>query len=84
MGGKSYRYEYKAQDGNSYSFVGIDACLTPGVRRPFNFIGQLDEAELKRVRQLKEESKHSNYTVWFGHYPTSSIYDANQVREIFK
>ena len=74
----------KAKDGNRYSFIAVDACLKPGIRRPFNFIGRLDEEELERVKRLKQESANSTYTIWFGHYPTSSIANADDIRSIIK
>lgn len=58
-----------------YSFVAIDACLQPGPRRPFNFVGALDAVEIKKIHRLVAESrkKESDYIFWFGHYPTSCI-----------
>lgn len=67
---------YQIAEGNVvYSFIGIDACLEPGPKRPFNFIGMLDEDEVQEIQHLirKVEKKGSNYTVWFGHFPTSCI-----------
>ncbi|UXI16738.1 retinol dehydrogenase 11-like [Sarcoptes scabiei] len=80
--GKSYRYEIKSDDGNRYSFIGADACLYPGVRRPFNFVGQFDQNELNKLIRFKEESVGSNYTIWYGHYPTSSIFNKENFRSI--
>lgn len=58
-----------------FSFIAIDACLEPGPKRPFNFIGLLDEHEIKKIKNLAEASRKSksDYIIWFGHYPTSSI-----------
>ncbi|XP_018565162.1 transmembrane protein 62 [Anoplophora glabripennis] len=71
---RSYMYQIK-QGGTTYSFIGIDACLEPGPRRPFNFVGILDELEVNEINSLikKAESVSTNYTVWFGHFPTSCI-----------
>lgn len=80
--GRSYRYEYKASDGNFYSFIGADACLKPGVRRPFNFVGQFEENELNKLSKFKEDSRKSTYTIWYGHYPTASIYNRESFRKI--
>ncbi|KAH9394484.1 Transmembrane protein 62 [Tyrophagus putrescentiae] len=80
--GRSYRYEVKADDGKSYSFIAVDACLKPGIRRPFNFVGRLDDEELERVRRLKKESENTTYTVYFGHYPTSAIQNPHEIRSI--
>lgn len=59
----------------TYSFIAIDACLKPGPKRPFNFVGVLNEQELKKIQELVNISKENNadYIVWFGHYPTSCI-----------
>lgn len=59
----------------TYSFIAIDACLKPGPKRPFNFIGILDQDEINRIQQLINQSKEINAThaIVFGHYPTSSI-----------
>ncbi|KAK3863323.1 hypothetical protein Pcinc_030893 [Petrolisthes cinctipes] len=58
----------------SVSFIAVDACLLPGPRRPFNFIGMVAPAEMDLLQELKvEASRRSNNTIWFGHYPTSCI-----------
>jgi len=59
----------------NYSFIAIDACLKPGPRRPFNFVGILDQQEINKIEQLISQSKDSNvnYAIAFGHYPTSCI-----------
>lgn len=58
-----------------YTFIAIDACLKPGPRRPFNFVGMLDEHEIKSIYNLVDKSKDNNadFIIWFGHYPTSCI-----------
>ncbi|KYN02695.1 PREDICTED: transmembrane protein 62-like [Cyphomyrmex costatus] len=69
-------YMYNVHTGlETYSFIAIDACLKPGPKRPFNFIGILDQYEINRIQQLINRSKESNaaHVVVFGHYPTSSI-----------
>ncbi|XP_018352053.1 PREDICTED: transmembrane protein 62-like [Trachymyrmex septentrionalis] len=69
-------YMYNIDTGlETYSFIAIDACLKPGPKRPFNFIGILDQDEINRIQQLINRSKESNaaHAVVFGHYPTSSI-----------
>lgn len=71
---RSYMHQI-SQASKLYSFIGVDACLEPGPRRPFNFIGKLDSAEIDEINKLIERSieRGSNYTVWFGHFPTSCI-----------
>lgn len=77
QGKKHHRsYMYNVEAGlETYSFIAVDACLKPGPKRPFNFIGILDQKEIKRIQQLINQSKESNaaHTIVFGHYPTSSI-----------
>lgn len=51
--------------------IAVDACLDPGPKRPFNFIGNLDETEILHLQSLANNSKDP--IVWFGHYPTSCI-----------
>ncbi|KAH9426895.1 Transmembrane protein 62 [Dermatophagoides pteronyssinus] len=80
--GRSYLYQYQATDGNRYSFIGADACLKPGVRRPFNFLGQFDENELDKLRKFKQDSLNTTYTIWYGHYPTAAIFNRDSFREI--
>ncbi|XP_071559664.1 transmembrane protein 62 [Temnothorax nylanderi] len=76
--GKKYprSYMYNVKTGREkFSFIAIDACLKPGPKRPFNFIGVLDQDEINRIQQLVNFSKESNadHAIVFGHYPTSSI-----------
>lgn len=69
-------YMYNVNTGpETYSFIAIDACLKPGPKRPFNFIGILDQDEINRIQQLINQSKETNadHAIVFGHYPTSSI-----------
>lgn len=63
------------KDKELYSFIGVDACLEPGPRRPFNFVGLLSLDELKQLKSYisRIEDSPSNYTIWFGHFPTSCI-----------
>lgn len=76
--GKKYprSYIYNVNVGSeTYSFIAIDACLKPGPRRPFNFVGILDQQEIDKIQQLVNQSKESNadHAIVFGHYPTSCI-----------
>ncbi|OWA52471.1 Transmembrane protein 62 [Hypsibius exemplaris] len=48
----------------------------PGFRRPFNFFGVLTEEDMRHLEVLAKNSRESNVTVWFGHYPTSVISSA--------
>ncbi|KAG8035777.1 hypothetical protein G9C98_001433 [Cotesia typhae] len=82
---RSYIHQISANK-EKFSFIAIDACLEPGPRRPFNFIGLLDNKEVDHVRKLAQESRrlNSHYIIWFGHYPTSSILteDTRSIRNI--
>ncbi|XP_071056743.1 transmembrane protein 62-like isoform X2 [Onthophagus taurus] len=71
---RSYMYQIKRHD-QIYSFIGVDACLEPGPKRPFNFVGMLENDEVTLIHKLikRVKSTGSNHTVWFGHFPTSCI-----------
>ncbi|CAH1370255.1 unnamed protein product [Tenebrio molitor] len=45
---RSYMHQI-SQASKLYSFIGVDACLEPGPRRPFNFIGKLDSKLTKLI-----------------------------------
>ena len=76
MGGKkmlgSFKYVHKTEFG-IYSFIGIDACPEPGLRRPFNFYGALNERDITELRLLARSTVDHNYTFWFTHYPTTTL-----------
>ncbi|XP_011144010.1 transmembrane protein 62 isoform X2 [Harpegnathos saltator] len=69
-------YIYNVVVGSeTYSFLAIDACLKPGPKRPFNFVGVLDQREINKIQHLINQSRDisADYIIWFGHYPTSCI-----------
>ena len=73
--GKYHKRSYLHQeivDGLKYNFVGLDASVEPGTKRPYNFIGMIPSDEMQRVETLLKDSP-ANFTVWFAHYPTSTI-----------
>ncbi|KAJ8984442.1 hypothetical protein NQ317_012506 [Molorchus minor] len=50
-------YMYQIRNGNNlYSFIAVDACLEPGPRRPFNFVGMLDTLEIETLNSLISKS----------------------------
>jgi len=63
------------RNGLSLAFLALDATLKPvGPRRPFNFVGALDQQDLSLLRGLAlTAKKEADATIWFGHYPTSTI-----------
>lgn len=61
------------KSGKVYSFIALDACLEPGPRRPFNFVGVLTLEETQHIQNLLDHSSNSDFMIWFGHYPTSCI-----------
>lgn len=67
--------QIRGNSGELYTFIAVDACLEPGPKRPFNFVGILSKTDTEHIEHLVEESRANggNYTVWFGHYPTSCI-----------
>lgn len=42
---KSFKYDLNLTNGEKYSFIGIDGCIEPGPRRPYNFFGRLEEVK---------------------------------------
>lgn len=76
---RSYMEIVKGKSGEKYSFIAVDACLQPGPKRPFNFIGVLTQNDTDSIQQMLQESRQAgtNYTIWFGHYPTSCIIPMN-------
>ncbi|NXY49214.1 TMM62 protein, partial [Ceuthmochares aereus] len=68
----SFHYIHTTSFGN-YSFISIDATLSPGPKRPYNFFGILNTTQMKELSLMATESLHSNHTIWFGHFPTSTI-----------
>ncbi|XP_067136541.1 transmembrane protein 62-like isoform X2 [Centruroides vittatus] len=69
---RSYNYTFH-HGSDTYTFIGINACLEPGPKRPFNFLGIINQDEYKKLQKMEEQSRNSNMTIWFGHYPTSTI-----------
>ncbi|XP_068961962.1 transmembrane protein 62 isoform X1 [Petaurus breviceps papuanus] len=65
-------YIHKTPFGN-YSFIYMDATITPGPKKPFNFYGMLNKKQMRELHLLSKQSRHSNHTIWFGHYTTSTI-----------
>ncbi|XP_036874689.1 transmembrane protein 62 isoform X2 [Manis javanica] len=68
----SYHYIHSTPFGN-YSFISLDATQNPGPKRPYNFFGILDEKRMEELLLLAKESNQSNHSIWFGHFPTSTI-----------
>uniref|UniRef100_UPI00358DDDE6 transmembrane protein 62-like isoform X6 n=1 Tax=Myxine glutinosa TaxID=7769 RepID=UPI00358DDDE6 len=68
----SFLYVHRTQYGN-YSFLCVDATIVPGPKRPFNFFGILDQAKMDELIRLSKQTAQTNHTIWFGHYPTSTI-----------
>lgn len=65
-----------ASEHTRYAFVAVDATLTLGPKRILNFIGALDASRLEKLEEFKKSINNDrtiNGTIWFGHYPTSSI-----------
>ncbi|XP_030642439.1 transmembrane protein 62 isoform X2 [Chanos chanos] len=68
----SFHYIHRTSFGN-YSFVCVDATLTPGPKRPYNFFGILNQTQMDELATFREESRSSNQSIWFGHYTTSTV-----------
>ncbi|XP_074091329.1 transmembrane protein 62 isoform X2 [Macrotis lagotis] len=68
----SMHFIHKTPFGN-YSFIYMDATLTPGPKKPFNFYGILSQKQMRELYLLNKKTRYSNHTIWFGHYTTSTI-----------
>jgi len=62
-------------NGGKFAFVGIDATLSPGPKRPFNFFGSLSPDQMTRAQELLARGQAYNDAglVVFGHYPLSTV-----------
>lgn len=82
--GKTHERNYMQiitdDSGKKYSFFGVDEVQSPGLKIPFNFLGIVKDADLEELRKYKQEAKEndSQYSIWFAHYPTSSIASPNE------
>ncbi|CAD5118028.1 DgyrCDS6768 [Dimorphilus gyrociliatus] len=64
---------YYHRQGN-VTLIALDVALTIGLKRPFNFFGQLDEKNYKLVDKfIKEAEKRKDAIVFFGHFPSSTV-----------
>ncbi|XP_070578305.1 transmembrane protein 62-like [Ptychodera flava] len=61
----------------TYSFIYVGALPMPAPKLPFNFFGVLDKNDLKSVEDLTNQTRASNSTIYFSHYPTSFIVSRN-------
>lgn len=77
---RSYMKTVTIPGGEKVSFIAVDTCLEPGPKRPFNFVGVLTQNHTDEINLLVEEAKRAgtNYTIWFGHYPTSCVATNNR------
>ncbi|XP_069566653.1 transmembrane protein 62 isoform X1 [Brachyistius frenatus] len=80
----SFHHVHKTPFGN-YSFVCVDATLTPGPKRPYNFFGILNQTQMDLLDTFRAESLKSNQSIWFGHYTTSTVVSPSPgVRDIMR
>ena len=76
--------------GSSLKFVPVQLASFPGIGKPFNFIGHVQNEELVLFSKNKPQTseKHSenssNMTFYYGHYPTSTISGAYSLRSLFR
>jgi hypothetical protein len=76
----SYMKVIQATNSSKYAFVAVDATLDIGPKRILNFVGELDEnriAKLKKFRRAIAMDSKIKGSIWFGHYPTSSIFSSD-------
>jgi hypothetical protein len=50
--GRSYKYELSTASGDKYTFIAMDACTNMGLKRPYNFYGNLYEVVLIGFKPL--------------------------------
>lgn len=72
---RSYLHQ-EIDDGIRYNFLALDASIEPGTKRPYNFFGIVPTPEMHRINRLLRD-KPGDLTVWFAHYPTSTILTPN-------
>ena len=76
----SYMKVIQASNQTKYAFVAVDATLDIGPKRILNFVGELDEnriTKLKKFRRAISLDAKIKGSIWFGHYPTSSIFSSD-------
>jgi len=67
----SYIYDYSF-GGRVYSFFAVDATLSTGPKKVFNFLGQLTQENYDTILAAKAE-RSENKQIYFGHYPSSCV-----------
>lgn len=75
----SYMVTVPSSKYTKYAFIGVDATLDLGPKRILNFVGHLDNSKMAKLEQMQwmaEKQMKVNASVWFGHYPSSSIVSA--------
>ena len=85
MGSQGYLNSYKVSlesRGQTFNVLAIDATWELGVNYPFNFVGQIAEAEQKSLMSLVSEIKAEDVTMMFGHYPTSAVEQGGFLRDL--
>lgn len=83
---RSYMELIKDRSGDLYAFIAVDACLQPGPKRPYNFVGLLKQSDTDHLQHLVDEAKSAGvkYAIWFGHYPTTCIVTRNKENRSLK
>lgn len=85
MGSLGYLSSYKVSlvsRGQTFNVLAIDATWDLGVNYPFNFVGQIADAEQKNLLSLVSDNKEEEVTIMFGHYPTSVVEQAGFLRDL--
>ena len=75
-----YIVTVQSSNYTKYAFVAVDATPDIGPKRILNFVGQLNDAKMAKLEKLQHSAQHLlkvNASIWFGHYPTSSISSAS-------
>ncbi|OAF68523.1 Transmembrane protein 62 [Intoshia linei] len=82
----SYVHYWNPNSNNSYRFVAMDLSVSPGLKIPYNFMGEYTNKVKLQVESLLKERKSEsfNHTFMFGHYPSSAVMQRNSFLEILK
>ncbi|OAF68377.1 RuvB-like helicase 1 [Intoshia linei] len=83
---ESYVHHLKyTSDNDYYRFIAIDLTMKPGLRRPFNFMGEYNDNNKRDVENLlNNRNQKFNHTFIFGHYPSSAVVNKNSFLNVLE
>ncbi|XP_071546488.1 transmembrane protein 62-like isoform X2 [Panulirus ornatus] len=72
----------QGSDGQNVTLLPLDASLKPGIRA-YNFLGYLPEEEFQKLLEATQEAHaKGDIILFYGHYPTSTIVSAKDMRKL--